>query len=98
MQAFSSYGEQGYSSLQCAGFSLRQLLYSMGSKVCELQYLWHTSLAGPQHVESSQVRDQTHVPYTARQIPIHVPLCHQGSPSTKPLPCKATFQVLETRT
>ena len=32
------------------------------------QWLWHTGLAVPQHVESSQTRDQTCVPSTGRQI------------------------------
>ena len=33
--------------------------------------LWHTVLVAPQHVESSQTRNQTHVPCTGRQIAIH---------------------------
>ena len=32
------------------------------------QWLWHTGLVVPQHVESSQTRDQTCVPCIGRQI------------------------------
>ncbi|CAN0509821.1 unnamed protein product [Rangifer tarandus platyrhynchus] len=37
----------------------------------QAQQLWYTGLAARQHVESSQIRDQTHVPCTGRQILIH---------------------------
>ena len=59
--AFSSCGEV-CSSLLCTGFSLhwRLLLQSMGSRVCRLQWLWHTAqelhhtgLVALRHVESS---------------------------------------------
>ena len=33
-----------------------------------VQWLWHTGLVVPQHVESSQTRDQTCVPCIGRQI------------------------------
>ena len=70
----------GYSSLQCVGFSLRQLLllWSMGSRRMGFsscgtwaQQLWHTGLVAPMHVESSQTRDGTHVPCIGRQILNH---------------------------
>ena len=32
------------------------------------QYLWHTDLVAPQHVGSSQTRDQTCVPCVDRRI------------------------------
>ena len=32
---------------------------------------WHTVLVAPRHVESSQTRNQTHVPCTGRQIAIY---------------------------
>ena len=50
------------------------LFQSTGSKALRLQYLWHTDLADPKHVESSQTRDQTCVPSIGRWIHI------QGSP------------------
>ena len=37
-----------------------------------------TGLVALRHVESSHIRDQTHVPCIGRWIPIY---CHQGSPS-----------------
>ena len=50
----------------------------MGSRVlrfsscCVPAYkLWHTGLVAPLHVESSQMRDGTQVPYVDRWIPIH---------------------------
>ena len=44
--------------LWCVGFSLQWLLllWSMGSSACGLQQLWHTGLAAPCHVGSSQTR------------------------------------------
>ena len=36
-----------------------------------LHYLWCTGLVAVQHVESSQTRDQTHVPCIRKQIFIH---------------------------
>ena len=72
MQAFSSYGEQGLLFIEVRRLLSEVASLKHGPKVCELQYLWHTSLAGPQHdLESSQVRDQTHVPCIAGHIPIH---------------------------
>ena len=35
------------------------------------QYLWHTDLVAPLHVESSQKRDRTPVPCIGKQILIH---------------------------
>ena len=49
-----------------------------GTLVSWAQELWHTGLVAPWHVESSQTRDQTHVPCIGRQI--SYPRCHQGSP------------------
>ena len=62
MQAFSSCGEGGYSSLRCAGFSLRWflLLRSMGSRRAGFsscgtwaQYLWLTGSVVVAHGLSS---------------------------------------------
>ena len=33
--------------------------------------MWHTGLVAPQHVGSSRIGDQTHVPCPGRQIPNH---------------------------
>ena len=71
---------RGYSLLRCAGFSLRWLLLlqSTGSRPAgfsscstQAQLLWHTGLADPRHVGSSQTRAQTRVPCTGRWIPNH---------------------------
>ena len=55
----------GYSSLQCAGFSLRWLLllWSTGSR--------HTGLVAPRHVGSSWTRARTRVPCIGRGILNH---------------------------
>ena len=70
--AFSSCGEGGYSSLQCAGFSLQWLLLlqSMGSRV-QAQELWCTGLVAPRHVGSSRTRARTRVPCIGRWILNH---------------------------
>ena len=49
--------------LLCIVCSLLWLLalWSIGSRAHGLQQLWCTELVVPQHVESSQIRDQTHV-------------------------------------
>ena len=47
-----------------------QELQFKGPGVCA-QYLWHSGLAAPQCMESSQTRDQTHVLCFGRWIPIH---------------------------
>ena len=62
----------GYSSLRCAGFSLRWLLFlrSMGSRA-QAQYLWRWGLVAPQHVGSSQTRAQTRVLCIGRRILNH---------------------------
>ena len=59
--------------LWCSGFSLQRLLLLLGTgwRVLRLQELWHMGSAAPQHVGSSQTRDQTHVPCTGRQILNH---------------------------
>ena len=71
---------RGYSSLQCAGFSLRWLLllWSTGSRStgfssCGMraQQLWHTGLVALQHVGPSWTRAQTHVSYIGRRILHH---------------------------
>ena len=69
VRAFSSCSERGYSSLWCAGFSLRWLLLlqSMGSE----RKLWCTGLVALRHVGSSQTRARTHVPCIGRQILNH---------------------------
>ena len=79
-RAFSSCGEWGYSSLQCAGFSLRWLLLlqSMGSRhvgfsSCgtQAQQLWRMGLVAPQHVGSSRTGAWTRIPCTGRWILNH---------------------------
>ena len=70
----------GYSSLQCAGFSLWWLLLlrSTGSRrvgfsSCgtQAQQLRHTGLVAPRHVGSSRTRARTHVPCIGRRILNH---------------------------
>ena len=73
-QAFSTCGEQGgllstcsAQPSHCDGFSCCAA-QALGHR---LQQLWHTGLVAPQHVGSSQTRDQTCVPCTGRQILNH---------------------------
>ena len=47
------------------------LLRSSASRVQGLQQLWPTGLAALWHVESSRIRDQTHVPCIGRWVPNH---------------------------
>ena len=63
----------GYSSLWCAGFSLRwlQLLRSMGSGHTGFSSCGAWALVAPQHVESFQTRAQTRAPYIGRWILNH---------------------------
>ena len=70
----------GYSSLWCAGFSLRWLLLlqSTGSRLvgfssCSTwaQWLWRTGLVALRHVGSSWTRARTRVPFIGRQILNH---------------------------
>ena len=72
--------DRGYSSLQCAGFSLRWLLLlpSTGSRHTGLsscgtwaQQLWCTSLVASRHVGSSRTKARTRVPCTGRRTPNH---------------------------
>ena len=79
----------GYSSLRCAGFSLRWLLLlrstgcrRAGFSSCGswAQSLWHAGLVAPRHVGSSRTRAWTRVPCIGRQILNHcatreVPVC-----------------------
>ena len=80
-RAFSSCGEQGYSSLWCTGFSLQWLLLlrSTGSRhagfgSCGLRVLdyrlssYGTGLGAPWHVGSFRTRARTHVPCIGRRI------------------------------
>ena len=62
-------GSGGYSWLWCVGFSLRWLLLrrSTDSRP-RTQESRPTGLIVPRHVESSQTRDETQVPCTARWI------------------------------
>ena len=59
----------------CGGFSCCDALAVgragfMGAAARTLS-LWYTGSAAPRYVESSQSRDQTHVPCISRQILIH---------------------------
>ena len=72
-----TFSSCGYSSLQCAGFSLRWLLslWSIGSRhtgfsSCgtQAQSLWCAGLVAPRHVGSSWTRARTRVPCIGRQI------------------------------
>ena len=66
----------GYSSLQCAGFSLWRLLLwaralgctDFSSYVACVQSLWHRGFAAVRCVGSSWTRDRTSVPCITRQI------------------------------
>ena len=79
--ASSSCGERGFSlwwllllgstgssptGFTCC-FTWTGSLRLMGSRA-QAQQLWHTGLAAPWRAESSQSRDQTHVPCTGRWI------------------------------
>ena len=56
------------------GFSMRpQQLPCADSRVHVLQWLWHTGLVAPRHVESSQTRDQTCVPASAGRFLSPIP-------------------------
>lgn len=44
---------------------------------CRLQWLWYMGLAALGHVESSGIRDQTHIPYFGRGF---LSTVHQGIP------------------
>ena len=70
----------GYSSLQCAGFSLRWLLLLQGTRSrrtgfssCgrRAQSLWGMGLVAPRHVGSSPTRDGTRVPCISSRILNH---------------------------
>ena len=70
----------GFSSLWCAGCSLRWLLllWNMGSRhmgfsSCGtwVQQLWRAGLVALRHVGSSWTRARTHVPWIGRQILNH---------------------------
>ena len=71
---------RGYSSLQCAGFSLRWLLLlwstssrRAGFSSCGtgVQQLWRVGLVAPRHVGSSWTRARTRVPCIGRRILNH---------------------------
>ena len=80
VRAFLVEASGGYSSLPCAGFSLRWLLLlrsmalgATGFSSCgsRAQELWRTGLVAPQHVGSSWTRDWTCVPCIGRWILNH---------------------------
>lgn len=80
--AWASLGmvSRGCSSLWCSGFSLWWPLFlqSIGSEAHRLQWLLHTGLAAQCAVDSSRIRDQTHV---SLHWPTDAsPLSHLGSP------------------
>ena len=56
--------------LHCRGFSLAAAC-GLSIAVHGLRWLCHTGLVAPQHVESSQTRDRTHVSCIGRQILNH---------------------------
>ena len=56
----------GFPQMQCLGSSWWLLLQGMGSRVWAQQ--WCMGIVAPRHVESSQTRDQTPVPYIGRRI------------------------------
>ena len=64
LRLFSSFGEQGLWNVWA------QSLQLPGSRA-QAQWFWHTGLGASQHVGSSQIRDQTHVSCTGRQILYH---------------------------
>ena len=73
-RAFSSCSQKellsgwGARTSQCCGFSR---LSGLSSCSRQAQYLWHTGLVVKQHVESSWIRDWTHVACIGRLITIH---------------------------
>jgi hypothetical protein len=64
MRAFSSCDEQGLLFIAGAGFPLQwlPLLQSAGSRAFGLNSWRHMGLVAPQHVGSSQTRDQNRTP------------------------------------
>ena len=78
VRAFSSRGEQSYSSLWCMDFALRWLLLLRAQALkCRLSGCGAQALVAPWHVESSQTRDRTCVPCTGRHS---YPLLSTGPP------------------
>ena len=97
---FSGCGKRGLPSAVAAAFSLRWLLLLEhrlrmdGDQQLQLafsrevlQSLWHTGLAAPQDVGSSQSKDQTDVPWTTAQV-----LNHR---TTREAPTFLDFRILE---
>ena len=68
VQAFSSCGDRGYSSLRCMDLSLQWLLltehrsWALRLHASHALQLWHTGLVSAQYVETSWTREQTCVP------------------------------------
>ena len=73
VQAFSSCGSGGHSSLWCSGFSLRWplLFRSMGSRRKGFISCGTRAQAAPWHVGSSRCRARTRVPCIGRRILNH---------------------------
>ena len=81
MQGFSRCCNQEILFVWCTGFSLRWFLllqsagsgYLAGFSSCSMwaQELWLMGLVASRHVVSSHNREETCVPYTARQISNH---------------------------
>lgn len=85
----SLVAETGGYSVAAHSFSLQWLLLlgSTGSGAWA-QWLWPTTgLVVPHHVEFSQIRNQTRVPFTSRQTPNHW--------ATKEVPLEPIFTDLE---
>ena len=69
---FLIVASRGYSWSQCLGSHFSGLsCCGKRARGHGLQLLWHTGLVALWHVESSWIRDRTHVPCTGRWILIH---------------------------
>ena len=69
-QAFSSWGKWGPLFISILPWRWRLLLQSTDFRA-QTRASQHAGLVAPQHVRSSQIRDQTHVPCFGRQILNH---------------------------
>ena len=58
-------------TVQCTAFCQRRLLMCSTGSGGQAQWLGNTGSGAPQHLESSQIRDQIQVPSLGRRILIH---------------------------